>query len=160
MVIQLEVKRNGLAQTDFKSFVFNEGDTALYLDKVDLEPHSTAGEFELDVPLEWLQRIDAPSAMAIDADSSKPEPEAAPKSTPDVLDTFKRVVKTKDWGAMAVSAATFPLTNPKFIVIHHTDSQNPPGHSSGTDSNKANAFARNIQKDHMKRGFQILAITS
>lgn len=134
-----------------KALYLMKGDTALYLDKVDLEPHSTAGEFKLDVPLEWLRQMDAPSAMAIDADSSKPEPQAAPKSTPGVLDTFKRVIKTKDWGAAkAVSAAPFPLTNPKFIVIHHTASQNPPSHSSGTTLNQAKAFARSIQKDHIK----------
>ena len=124
--------------------------TDLYLEKVDLEPHNTAGEFKLDIPLKWLQRIDAPSAMAIETNSSKPEPETAPKVATDVLNTFKRVIKTKDWGAKAVSAAPFPLTNPKFIVIHHTASSNPPRNASGTTLDKAKAFARAIQEDHRK----------
>jgi len=133
-----------------KALYLMKGDTDLYLEKVDLKPHSTAGEFSLDVPLEWLQQMDAPSAMAIETSPNKPEPGAAPKSTPGVLDTFKRVVTTKDWGAKAVSAAPFPLTNPKFIAIHHTASQNPPKNSSGTTLKEAKAFAKSIQKDHME----------
>jgi N-acetyl-anhydromuramyl-L-alanine amidase AmpD len=35
-------------------------------------------------------------------------------------------------------------------VIHHTDSPNPPGNSSGTTLEKAKAYARAIQKDHIE----------
>jgi N-acetyl-anhydromuramyl-L-alanine amidase AmpD len=60
-----------------------------------------------------------------------------------------KVVTTEQWGARAPKNAPFPRTNPKHIVIHHTDNQNPPNDPSRRTEEGAKQLARNIQKFHM-----------
>jgi len=58
------------------------------------------------------------------------------------------VISAKEWGA--VPPTRWPAeTTPRYIVIHHTASPNPPNDSSrGTDSG-GRAFARSLQRAHM-----------
>jgi hypothetical protein len=58
------------------------------------------------------------------------------------------VIGCDEWGA-APPAQDFELTRPRWIVIHHTTSPNPPrDHSQGTLAG-AIGLAREIQQDHM-----------
>ncbi|MGL5833085.1 MAG: peptidoglycan recognition protein family protein [Waterburya sp.] len=61
-----------------------------------------------------------------------------------------KVISTKDWGAKSPRDNTkFSRTNPKYVVIHHTASQNPPNHvSKGTEAG-AKKYARDLQNFHM-----------
>lgn len=59
-----------------------------------------------------------------------------------------KVIPTQDWGARSPRNKA-PRTNPKYIVIHHTASKNPPHHvSQGTEAG-AKQYARDIQNYHM-----------
>ena len=58
------------------------------------------------------------------------------------------VIPTQDWGARSPRNKA-ARTNPKYIVIHHTASQNPPHHpSQGTEAG-AKKYAHKIQNYHM-----------
>ncbi len=58
------------------------------------------------------------------------------------------VISARDWGARPPLRWS-PETTPRFIVIHHTASPNPPNDiSRGTDAG-ARAYARNIQSAHI-----------
>ena len=59
------------------------------------------------------------------------------------------VISAREWGA--VPPTNWPAeTTPRFIVIHHTASPNPPNDASrGTDAG-ARTFARNLQRAHME----------
>ena len=48
-----------------------------YVEKVDLQPHSTVGEMKLSVPLQWFQNQRAPGRMAIELNPQVPEPAPA-----------------------------------------------------------------------------------
>ncbi len=59
-----------------------------------------------------------------------------------------KVISTQDWGARSPRNRA-RRTNPKYVVIHHTASQNPPNNpSKGTEAG-ATQYARDIQKFHM-----------
>lgn len=58
-----------------------------------------------------------------------------------------KVITTNEWGAK--SAGPFDKTFPKFIVIHNTDSGNPPNNVSKGTVEGGKQYARQIQKDHM-----------
>ena len=58
-----------------------------------------------------------------------------------------KVITTNEWGSRP--AGPFDKTVPKFIVIHHTDNQNPPNDSSKGTIDGAKQLARDIQKFHM-----------
>jgi hypothetical protein len=63
-----------------------------------------------------------------------------------------KVISTQDWSASSPRDKTqFSRTNPKYIVIHHTASQNPPNHVSQGTETGAKQFARDIQNFHMKK---------
>lgn len=70
---------------------------------------------------------------------------------------FTATVKTtSEWGARSPKAGTFPFrkTVPRYVIVHHTDNQNPPHDPSQGTIEGAIRFARNIQKFHMdKRGW-------
>lgn len=58
------------------------------------------------------------------------------------------VISAREWGAVPPTNWS-PETTPRFIVIHHTASANPPNDiSRGTDAG-ARAFARSLQRAHM-----------
>ena len=69
----------------------------------------------------------------------------------DMLFTAK-VISTQDWDAKPPRNRS-ARTNPKYIVIHHTASPNPPDHASGGTEIGAKQYARNIQQDHLGRGW-------
>ncbi|MEM9217551.1 MAG: hypothetical protein AAGD25_24835 [Cyanobacteria bacterium P01_F01_bin.150] len=50
----------------------------LYIDRVDLLPHSTPGEQRLKVPFPWFRADDAPKRMAVELNANVPEPEPSP----------------------------------------------------------------------------------
>ncbi len=58
------------------------------------------------------------------------------------------VISTQDWGARSPRHRS-ARTNPKYIVIHHTASPNPPNHASKGTEEGAKQYARNIQNFHM-----------
>ncbi|MCF4966903.1 peptidoglycan recognition protein family protein [Nostoc sp. CMAA1605] len=58
-----------------------------------------------------------------------------------------KVITTEEWGA--ISARSFERTVPKFIVIHHTNNQNPPNDSSKGTVEGGKKLARDIQKFHI-----------
>ncbi|MEM7592514.1 MAG: N-acetylmuramoyl-L-alanine amidase [Cyanobacteria bacterium P01_A01_bin.83] len=61
-----------------------------------------------------------------------------------------KVISTKDWGARPTkNNVRFRRTNPRYIVIHHTASANPPDHASKGTEAGAKQYARNIQTFHM-----------
>lgn len=65
---------------------------------------------------------------------------------------FTATVKTtSEWGARLPKAGTFPFrkTVPRYVIVHHTDNQNPPRDPSQGTIEGAIRFARNIQKFHM-----------
>lgn len=59
-----------------------------------------------------------------------------------------RVISAKDWGAKPPKQWS-PVTQPQYIVIHHTATPNPPNDLSKGSSAGAQQFARSIQKAHM-----------
>lgn len=63
------------------------------------------------------------------------------------------VITTDEWGAKPPRVPSFELTTARYVVVHHTDSQNPPKDSSKRTKDGAMAFARAIQNDHFKRGW-------
>lgn len=62
-----------------------------------------------------------------------------------------KVVTTAAWGARPPAPGRFPFrrTNPLYVIVHHTDNQNPPNDPSRGTSEGAMQLARNIQKFHM-----------
>ena len=62
-----------------------------------------------------------------------------------------KVVTTAAWGARPPKYGTFPFsrTIPRYVIVHHTDNQNPPNDPSTGTIEGAIQFARNIQKFHM-----------
>lgn len=133
-----------------KALYLMDSSSDSYLKKVDLKEHNPAEqEFKLSIPLEWFQGVNAPGKMSVELNQSRPEPIPVTPPPDNVLDIFKKVIKAKDWSA--ISARPFPLTNPKYIVIHHTDSQNPPNNPSRGTPSGAKAYAQSIQRDHKSR---------
>lgn len=63
------------------------------------------------------------------------------------------VITASQWGAQPPKNAPFELTTPRYIIIHHTDNQNPPNDPSRRTRAGAMTFARAIQKDHFSRGW-------
>lgn len=59
-----------------------------------------------------------------------------------------KVVTTAEWGARPAKAS-FSRTIPRYVIVHHTDNQNPPKDSSQGTIEGATRFARDIQKFHM-----------
>lgn len=59
-----------------------------------------------------------------------------------------KVTTTAEWGARPAQA-TFSRTIPRYVIVHHTDNQNPPDDPSQGTIEGAVRFARNIQKFHM-----------
>lgn len=59
-----------------------------------------------------------------------------------------KVITTAEWGARPVGT-TFTRTAPRYVVIHHTDNQNPPDDPSQRTIEGSLQFARDIQKFHM-----------
>ena len=62
------------------------------------------------------------------------------------------VISCDEWGAVAPKGAS-PRTTPKWIVVHHADYPNPPNDRSQRTRPGAMALAREIQHDHMSRGW-------
>ena len=58
------------------------------------------------------------------------------------------VISTQDWNARPPRNRA-PRTNPQYVVIHHTASQNPPNHPSQGTETGAKQYAREIQNYHM-----------
>ncbi|HKU97972.1 MAG TPA: N-acetylmuramoyl-L-alanine amidase [Vineibacter sp.] len=63
-----------------------------------------------------------------------------------------KVITTSEWGAKP-PLASFELTTPKYVIVHHTAGQNPPKDSSRGTRDGAMTLARRIQTDHMSRGW-------
>lgn len=63
------------------------------------------------------------------------------------------VITASQWGAKAPKGGPFELTSPRYVVIHHTASQNPPNDASRHTKDGAMAYARAIQNDHFARGW-------
>lgn len=59
-----------------------------------------------------------------------------------------RVISAKDWGAKPPKQWS-PVTQPQYIVIHHTATPNPPNDLSKGSLAGAQELARSIQKAHM-----------
>lgn len=59
-----------------------------------------------------------------------------------------KVITTAEWGAR-LAKATFTKTFPRYVVVHHTDNQNPPNDFSEETIEGAIRLARNIQSGHM-----------
>lgn len=61
------------------------------------------------------------------------------------------VIASSAWGAKSPKPGTFPFkkTVPRYVIVHHTDNQNPPNDPSKGTMQGAIRFARNIQKFHM-----------
>jgi hypothetical protein len=59
-----------------------------------------------------------------------------------------KVITTAAWGAKP-ARANFALTTPRYVIVHHTDSKNPPNAPSQGTVPGAMRFARSIQNDHM-----------
>jgi hypothetical protein len=59
-----------------------------------------------------------------------------------------KVITTAAWGARPVGT-TFTRTVPRYIVVHHTDNQNPPSDPSQRTIEGSIRFAQGIQKLHM-----------
>jgi len=62
-----------------------------------------------------------------------------------------KVVTAAAWGARPPKSGSFPFdrTIPRYVVVHHTDNQNPPNDPSRGTSEGAMQLARNIQNYHM-----------
>jgi hypothetical protein len=58
------------------------------------------------------------------------------------------VISAREWGARPPKDS-FPETQPKFIIIHHTDTPNPPNDVSRGTLEGARRFAQIIQRTHM-----------
>jgi hypothetical protein len=61
-----------------------------------------------------------------------------------------KVITASEWGARS-ARTTFTRTVPRYIVVHHTDNQNPPNDPSKGTLEGAIRLARNIQKFHMDK---------
>lgn len=59
------------------------------------------------------------------------------------------VITTDQWGARSPRNAPFPRTIPRFVVIHHTATPNPPTEFSKSSLDGTKSFARRIQGWHM-----------
>jgi peptidoglycan hydrolase-like protein with peptidoglycan-binding domain len=59
-----------------------------------------------------------------------------------------RVISAKDWGAKPPKQWS-PVTQPQYIIIHHTATPNPPNDLSKGTLAGAKELARSIQKAHM-----------
>jgi hypothetical protein len=62
-------------------------------------------------------------------------------------------ITTAQWAAKPPHNAPFELTIPRYVIIHHTDSQNPPRDPSRRTKDRAMVYARSIQNDHFRRGW-------
>jgi len=62
-----------------------------------------------------------------------------------------KVITTAAWGARNPKPGTFPFdrTIPRYVIVHHTDNQNPPNDPSSGTPEGGVRFARSIQKSHM-----------
>ncbi|MEG4145534.1 N-acetylmuramoyl-L-alanine amidase [Microcoleus sp. Pol12B5] len=62
-----------------------------------------------------------------------------------------RVVTAAAWGARPPKPGTFPfqMTIPRYVIVHHTNNQNPPNDASRGTLEGAIKLARNIQNFHM-----------
>lgn len=60
-----------------------------------------------------------------------------------------KVITTAEWGAKPPRNAPFTRTIPRYVIVHHTDNQNPPDDPSQGVIEGSTRFARNIQKFHM-----------
>lgn len=60
------------------------------------------------------------------------------------------IIRAADWGARP-PARPFEETTPRFIVIHHTVTPNPPDDVSRGTREGAGDLARRLQADHMDR---------
>lgn len=62
-----------------------------------------------------------------------------------------KVVTAAEWGARSPREGTFPFqrTIPRYVIVHHTNNQNPPNDSSKGTIEGALRLARNIQRFHM-----------
>ena len=65
----------------------------------------------------------------------------------DATSIINKVISTSDWGARNPRLQA-GRTTPRFIVIHHTVTPNPPN-DRGNDESGAKLLARSIQNDHM-----------
>ncbi len=63
-----------------------------------------------------------------------------------------KVITTNEWDAKPPVSGTFPflVTSPHYIIVHHTDNQNPPNDPSQCTLDGAKQFARNIQHGHFR----------
>ncbi|MBD2098361.1 N-acetylmuramoyl-L-alanine amidase [Trichocoleus sp. FACHB-591] len=66
-----------------------------------------------------------------------------------------KVISTAEWGADKPKDSPFSITTPRFIVIHHTVTPNPPNARSHGTLQGAKQFALDTQRDMMspERGF-------
>ena len=59
------------------------------------------------------------------------------------------VITAEQWGARSPRNAPFPRTTPRYVVIHHTATPNPPAEFSKSSLDGSKSFARRIQGWHM-----------
>jgi hypothetical protein len=120
-----------------------KGGTNKYLEKVNLAELDNQ-EFKVNVPLQWFDGDDSdvPSNMILSLEPSEEPPPVPPEPDP-----LNQVISTKEWGARPPKR-TPSRTNPKYIVIHHTNTPNPPDDRGDTEDG-AEALARSIQDFHM-----------
>ncbi|PSB21601.1 N-acetylmuramoyl-L-alanine amidase [Phormidesmis priestleyi ULC007] len=66
-----------------------------------------------------------------------------------------KVITADEWDAKPPVPGTFPfpVTSPRYIIVHHTDNKNPPNDPSQSTLDGAKQFARNIQHGHFRRGW-------
>jgi hypothetical protein len=62
-------------------------------------------------------------------------------------------VATSQWAAKPPRNASFELTIPRYVLVHHTASQNPRRDPSRRTKDGAMVYARSIQNDHFRRGW-------
>lgn len=62
-----------------------------------------------------------------------------------------KVVTAEAWGARPPKSGTFPFqkTIPRYVIVHHTNNQNPPNDTSKGTLEGAIKLAQNIQNFHM-----------
>jgi hypothetical protein len=56
-------------------------------------------------------------------------------------------------GSQAPGQCSIRTDLPRYVIIHHTDSQNPPRDPSRRTKDRAMVYARSIQNDHFRRGW-------
>ncbi len=85
-----------------------------YIDRVDLQPHSTPGETRLTVPLPWFRGEDTPRRMAVELSPTAPEPDPCPlRPTSTWLKLTKTALYWMEGGKYLEKSDVFPHSTPE-----------------------------------------------